>query len=318
MVKGNRRMFQAPCCSPYGRKDTIMHNRMSDTGNTGQKDAPVDASTWLNLSPKGDRSINISRMADLFGLTAETLRKYDAKGIISAFRDGNEYRKYSSWEVTKLIWARALRAEGYSLDQIAMHTAERVSDKNIRIIEEMQKKVAAEIVERQRLLKWLEERKRSYHELDARGDEVTVEIQPEIWCCSYLTDNTMAGKRGEAWENLQEWMKALPFVSVYYVGNAACDTVSCVGITAEERDRYGLTYLQPDFILPEQMYLSEFVTAEHSTQHDTSNETIQKGFADMSGMGYPLQDLFVMRVYDYVQKDGVYRSFNKMLIPVKT
>lgn len=280
--------------------------------------APVEASTWLNLSPRGDKSISISRMADLFSLTAETLRKYDAKGIISAFRDGNEYRKYSSWEVTKLIWARALRAEGYSLDQIAAHTVERVSDDSIRIIEEMQKKIASEIVERQRILKWLEERKRSYRELDSRGDEVTVEIQPEIWCCSYLTDNTMAGKKGAEWENLQEWMKALPFVSVYYIGNRAYNTVSCVGITAEERDRYGLTRLTPDFILPEQMYLSKFVIAEHSRQHDTSNEVILQGFADMQERGYPLQDLFVMRVFDYVQKDGLYRSYNKMMIPIRT
>ena len=279
---------------------------------------PVEASTWLNLSPHGDKSINISRMADLFSLTAETLRKYDAKGIISAFRDGNEYRKYSSWEVTKLIWARALRAEGYSLDQIAVHTVERVSDDSIRIIEEMQKKIASEIVERQRILKWLEERKRSYHELDSREDEVTVEIQPEIWCCSYLTDNTMAGKKGAEWENLQEWMKALPFVSVYYIGNRAYNTVSCVGITAEERDRYGLTHLTPDFILPEQMYLSKFVIAEHSRQHDTSNEVILQGFADIQERGYPLQDLFVMRVFDYVEKDGLYRSYNKMMIPIKT
>ena len=280
--------------------------------------APVEASTWLNLSPRGDKSISISRMADLFSLTAETLRKYDAKGIISAFRDGNEYRKYSSWEVTKLIWARALRAEGYSLDQIAAHTVERVSDDSIRIIEEMQKKIAGEIVERQRILKWLEERKRSYRELDSREDEVTVEIQPEIWCCSYLTDNTMAGKKGAEWENLQEWMKALPFVSVYYIGNRAYNTVSCVGITAEERDRYGLTRLTPDFILPEQMYLSKFVIAEHSRQHDTSNEVILQGFADMQERGYPLQDLFVMRVFDYVQKDGLYRSYNKMMIPIRT
>ena len=280
------------------------------------KQSPVEASTWLNLSPPGDKTINISRMADLFSLTAETLRKYDAKEIISAFRDGNEYRKYSSWEVTKLIWARALRAEGYSLDQIAEHTVERVSDDSIRIIEGMQQKIAREIIERQRLLKWLENRKLSYRELAFRGNEVTVEIQPAIWCCSYLTNNTMAGKKGQAWENLKEWMKALPFVSVYYVGNQAYNTVSCVGITAEERERYGLTHLIPDFVLPEQMYLSKFVIAEHSRQHDTSNETILQGFADIREKGCPLQDLFVMRVYDYVQKDGLYRSYNKMMIPV--
>ena len=279
---------------------------------------PVDASTWLNLSPHGDKSINISRMADLFSLTAETLRKYDAKDIISAFRDGNEYRKYSSWEVTKLIWARALRAEGYSLDQIAAHTAEQVTDESIHVIEEMQQKVADEIAEKQRLLNWLEERKNSYRVLANRGDQITVEMQPEIWCCSYLTDNTMAGKKGESWENLREWMKALPYVSVYYVGNQACNTVSCVGITAQERDRYGLNHLTPDFILPEQVYLSRFVIAEHSRQHDTSNEVIQKGFEDLGKKNYPLQDLFVMRVYDYVQKNGLYRSYNKMMVPVKS
>jgi DNA-binding transcriptional MerR regulator len=281
------------------------------------KEVPVEASTWLNLSPAGEKSISISHMADLFSLNAETLRKYDSKKIISAFRDGNEYRKYSSWEVTKLIWARALRAEGYSLDEIAHHTVEKVSDESIHIIEEMQKKILAEIVERQRILKWLEARKRSYQELAARGDQITVEIQPEIWCCSYLTNDTMAGKKGKAWNNLKEWMKALPFVSVYYVGDRGYHTVSCVGVTAEEREKYGLHDLAPDFILPEQVYLTKFVVAEHSPQHDTSNEVIQQGFEDMMRMGYPLQDLFVMRVHDYVQKDGIYRSYNKMMIPVQ-
>ena len=285
-------------------------------GTISRKQHPPEASTWLNLSPEGDRSINISRMADLFSLTAETLRKYDAKHIISAFRDGNEYRKYSSWEVTKLIWARAMRAEGYSLDEIATHTTERDADKNIYTIEKMQERVAAEIVERQRLLKWLEERKRFCRELDEKRGRVSVEMQPEIWCCSYLTNDTMAGKKGEDWENLKQWMTALPYVSVYYVGDRDYHTVSCVGVTAEERLRYGLTALKPDFILPEQMYLSEFVVAEHSIQNDTSNEVIQKGFADMEGKGYPLQNLFVMRVYDYVQKDGLYRSYNKMMIPI--
>ena len=278
---------------------------------------PIDASTWLNLSPRGDKSISISRMANLFDLTAETLRKYDTRGIISAFRDGNEYRKYSSWELTKLIWARALREEGYSLDQIAVHTREKVSDESILIIEEMQRKVAREIVEKQRILKWLEERKRSYRELDLRGSELTVEIQPEIWCCSYLSDDTMTGKKGEEWENLREWMKALPFVSVYYVGNRAYKSVSCVGTTAEERSRYGLEYLKPDFILPEQMYVTQNVIAEHSENHDTSNDIIQAGFKAMEKLGCPLQDLFVMKVYDYVQKDGLYHSYNKMMIPIQ-
>lgn len=281
------------------------------------KNTPVEASTWLNLSPPGEKSISISHMADLFSLNAETLRKYDAKRIISAFRDGNEYRKYSSWEVTKLIWARALRAEGYSLDEIASHTVEKVSDESIQIIEDMQKKVLSEIVERQRILKWLEARKRSYQELDARGDKITVEIQPEIWCSSYLTNDTMAGKKDESWKDLKEWMKALPFVSVYYVGDKGYHTVSCVGITAEEREKYGLHSLRPDFILPEQIYLTKFVVAEHSRQHDTSNEVILQGFEDMEQMGYPLQDLFVMRVYDYVQKNGIYRSYNKMMVPIQ-
>ena len=127
----------------------------------------------------------------------------------------------------------------------------------------------------------------------------------------------MAGKKAEDWENLKEWMQALPYVSVYYAGDQAYHTVSCVGITAEERDRYGLSYLKPDFVLPEQMYLTKFVVAEHSSTYDTSNRVIQEGFEEMKEEGHPLQDLFVMRVFDYVQKDGIYRSYNKMMIPVR-
>ena len=68
---------------------------------------------------EGSRSIGIFELSELFGITPEALRKYEEKHILHPIRDKNGYRKYSSWDLTKLVRIRQLRSEGVSLGGVA-------------------------------------------------------------------------------------------------------------------------------------------------------------------------------------------------------
>ena len=64
---------------------------------------------------RGKEWFNISDLSRLFNLTSETLRKYEKKHIVEPSRTDNNYRIYSSWEITKIIRARQLKSECSSL-----------------------------------------------------------------------------------------------------------------------------------------------------------------------------------------------------------
>ena len=73
----------------------------------------------LGRFQRGSRAMGIFELADLFGVTTEALRKYEAKGLLQPYRDENGYRKYSSWDLTKIIRLRQLRQTGFSLEEIS-------------------------------------------------------------------------------------------------------------------------------------------------------------------------------------------------------
>jgi DNA-binding transcriptional MerR regulator len=271
----------------------------------------------IRTAPRGKSNINISDLADLFGITAETLRKYDHQKIIEAFRQENGYRHYSSWELTKVICVRQLRMEGYPLSKIAARMHRRDGVDTIDQIDAMEKQLQAEIEEKQRLIHWLQHRRKLLKESKAQKTDVHIESWSSIYCCVYMAGNTMVKKNGADLAHLKAWMQALPYVSIYYLCTLEGDTVSCLGITEEERQEYQLDHLVPDFILPHSDYATCNLIAQHSSNFDTSMEFWEEGFQKASELNLTLEDIFVVRVVDYIQQDGIYSSYNHMMIPIR-
>lgn len=276
-----------------------------------------DIAYGIRSAPRGKRNINISDLAGLFGITAETLRKYDSQKIIEAFRQENGYRCYSSWDLTKVICVRQLRMEGYSLNEIAARMRRKDGVDTIDQIDAMQKQLQAEIEEKQRLIRWLQRRRQLLMESKAQKSDVHIESWPSIYCCVYMAGNTMVKKNGADLAHLKAWMQALPYVSIYYLRNPEGDTVSCVGITEKERQEYQLENLVPDFILPQSDYAACNLITQHSSNFDTSTESWEEGFLKASELNLPLEDLIVMRAEDYIQQNGIYSSYNHAMIPIK-
>ncbi|EAR56516.1 hypothetical SoxR, transcriptional regulator [Photobacterium sp. SKA34] len=62
--------------------------------------------------------INISEVAEKTGLTAKTIRFYEAKGVISpAPRGANCYRYYNQNHISELLLIKRSRMIGFSLDE---------------------------------------------------------------------------------------------------------------------------------------------------------------------------------------------------------
>lgn len=266
---------------------------------------------------RGKEWFNISDLSRLFNLTSETLRKYEKKHIVEPLRTENNYRIYSSWEITKIIRARQLKSECSSLVEVDEHMLEMDSDESVRNIELRQKELSQEIENKKRLLTWLTDRKEVIENYKNNRRKVYLKKEEKIYCNIYMVGNTITDKTGEDLKQLQRWMAALPYTSVYYVGIRGQETVSCVGITERERKAYHLEDLKADFVIPACEYMEYDDYATHSSTVDTSMECIEKGYEMAEQMGIELKDIFVVRMIEYVQKHGIYKSHNLMMYPVK-
>ena len=265
---------------------------------------------------KGSRMIGIYELAGLFGVTTVALRKYEDKKILRPHRDENGYRKYLSWEVTKIIRARQLLSEGLSLQEIAAEMAQGDPEQQLRDMESLEQRLAREIACRQKLIRWLRTRRQEITAAEALGDGCVIERQSRRYCCVYMVEDTLVDKKGRAWDQLKEWIQALPFARVCYVGNSADHMYSCLSLRQEELALYGLEHLTPDFVLPEQPCAVCNAVAEHTQTHDTSAACILAARKRAGALGLELAGPAVLEMVRYTQQDDRFRSYNKAMFPL--
>ena len=267
----------------------------------------------------GKREFGIFELAELFGITPEAIRKYEAKNIIQPYRDDeNKYRKFRTWELIKMVWARSLSLEGFGLRQISdMFEHEQPKDQ-LAQLEAMQENLAREIVYRKRLIRRLDKQKKDIHDCIGRAERLQVEHVPALYCCVIMENDTLVDKKGKDREKLKQWIQVLPFASVSFMGDMTFETHSCLVITEEERECYGLQHLEPDFVLPERLCVVCNLVAEHCDKYDTSNEIVRGGRERALALGFELEQRWIALSYAYTQKDGVYQSYIKCIFPIVT
>ncbi len=269
----------------------------------------------LKRFQKGSQEIGIFELSNLFGITTEALRKYEAKNILQPYRGKNKYRKYSTWELTKIIRVRQLRQEGFSLNDISDELERGEPVRQIQKLEDMQKQLRGEITYRENLIRWLSTRQDEIARTESLGDECVVEHQSRRYCCVYMVSDTLVDKKGLELERLQEWMRAMPFVRVCHIGSPKT-TISCLALEEEEVEQYGLRHLVPDFMIPEQRCVVCNMTAEHTQEEDTSVERIQQAREKALGLGLELTEEGVFQMVWYSQRDGIFQSHNKAMFPI--
>ncbi len=265
---------------------------------------------------KGSRMIGIFELANLFGITTMALRKYEDKKILQPYRDESGYRKYLSWEVTKIIRARQLLGEGLSLQDIAAEMTQGDPERQLRDMEALEERLAGEIAYRERLIRWLRTRREEIIGAEELGEKCAIERQSPRCCCVYMVEDTLVDKKGQEWDWLKEWVQALPFARVCYVGTSVEHMYSCLSLRQEELELYGLKHLKPDFILSEQACAVCNVVAEHTQTRDTSVECIIAARERAQKLGGKLADLTMVEMVRYTQQGDMFRSYNKAMFPL--
>lgn len=270
----------------------------------------------LNTISKGKEKINISDLAKIFNVSSETLRKYENLNILIPYREDNLYRIYSSWELTKLIRTRQLRMEGYSIKDIEQHFKAIQFEDNLVNIENREIEILREIEEREKLLLWLKARKQTILDTQSIKDQVVIRKVEKMYCCVYMVDNTMVSKNKKQLDNLKEWLSVLPYLTVYYIGLRGSKVLSCVGISEKEKEQYKLNHLVADFVLPEADVAVCNMNTYKGENIDTSNENIIESFNKVEKAGYKHQNVFMIKMIEYTQKDGLYTCLNQAMIPI--
>lgn len=270
----------------------------------------------LNTISKGKEKINISDLAKIFNVSSETLRKYENLNILIPYREDNLYRIYSSWELTKLIRTRQLRMEGYSIKDIEQHFKAIQFEDNLVNIENREIEILREIEEREKLLLWLKARKQTILDTQSIKDQVVIRKIEKMYCCVYMVDNTMVSKNKKQLDNLKEWLSVLPYLTVFYIGLRGSKVLSCVGISEKEKEQYKLNHLVADFVLPEADVAVCNMNTYKGENIDTSNENIIESFNKVEKSGYKHQNVFMIKMIEYTQKDGLYTCLNQAMIPI--
>lgn len=281
-----------------------------------QNQPSVHGSTWYNPYKCGKREIGIFELSELFGISSETLRKYEKKQILLPTRNKSGYRCYGTWDLTKIIRMRQMRQEGFSLNAIAeMINCE--SPEDGAGIEELQKKLLEQIIFNKKLIRWLGYQKDQFAAFEAQKDRISVEQTPEWHCCIYMVDDTLVIKEETQREELKAWLEALPFAHVMYIGNIQQGVVSCLVLSTREKEELGLQSLKPDFIIPEQMCVTMTATAEHTAEYDSSDQVIKTVMARAQAQNAPTADYHIIEMIRFTQVNGIFRSYNKAFVPLK-
>lgn len=264
----------------------------------------------------GKKEIDIFELSKLFGITPEGIRKYEAKGIISPIQsDESKYRKYSSWEVIKMVYARSYGQKGLSLNRISLALNSDDPRKNVKMIEDLKENLAREIVQKKRLIALLDRQKSEYVNSLAAGERLGIEILPELYCCSILDGEGLVDKQGEELENLKEWIAALPFVSVYSSCDITKKTITYLSINKEDMDRFGLSHLKPDRVLPERLCVTHDISSDR--EDFRVGKTIDEAYERIERAGYLVEDWLIARLQAYSQIENTYMSYIKGYFPIR-
>lgn len=153
----------------------------------------------------------ITQLARFFKISKESIRKYEAKGLLQSERNkDNQYREYDVWDFNALAYIRQYVKLGFSMQEAArllhhhdnLHIAEGF-DAHISKMEE-------EIARQQRNLFVLKRWKAALMEYEAHKAVFRIETLPAVKMSPYLEPFSLSVD-SSALSAASEWTKEIPY-----------------------------------------------------------------------------------------------------------
>ncbi|MFR8348670.1 MAG: MerR family transcriptional regulator [Clostridium sp.] len=165
---------------------------------------------------------SIGTMAKLMGISAEAIRYYESRNIISPVRDPETgYRYYNTWDFHMLLRARHYQNYGFSLEEIAelfrSHELAEIREKMV----DQEEMIQQEIIRQMNLLKRIRQSQQVLQDAKDSVGKFRIEERPGIYRMNTQKNYTLFKKK-EQLDLISEWTEKEPFVfscAVFYQKN---------------------------------------------------------------------------------------------------
>lgn len=151
------------------------------------------------------------RVADLLGISAESLKNYERAGIIKPIRDMDSgYRQYSYLDICALIRVKMYRQFGFSLKDTKTLINETGLDKTVEILESRKQGLASEMHVLSKTHQNLESLIDEIREVPQQCGRVTIKSRPAFYRIEF-SKNGMIYSNTQVVSAVREWMEFSPF-----------------------------------------------------------------------------------------------------------
>ena len=162
---------------------------------------------------------SIGTMAKLLGISAEAIRYYESRNIISPVRDPETgYRYYNTWDFHMLLRARHYQNYGFSLEEVAelfrSHELLEIREKMV----DQEEVIQQEIIRQMNLLKRIRQSQQVLKDAKDSVGKFRIEERPGIYRMNTQKNYTLFKKK-EQLDLISEWTEKEPFVfscAVFY------------------------------------------------------------------------------------------------------
>ncbi len=152
----------------------------------------------------------IGEFAKILGVTTDTLRVYEKRGIVSPRKDViNNYRYYTDLDCRNILMSRWYRSLDLPLKQATQLTTDSTVADIRSSVERKRRDLEREIEENRRLLVRLEEISRDFEGLDASLDRCFLTEKPGIYRIQQTRGNDLLVE-DDLRKTVSRWMELLP------------------------------------------------------------------------------------------------------------
>lgn len=153
----------------------------------------------------------IGEVSSTFGLSNDTIRYYESRGIVTPKRDEDSgYRYYDSWDMNFLLDCLRYRSYDFAISDIEQMLKSDDCEDVEQKLRVREKELIEQIEEQKNILKQVSKMKRDLRDIKSRLGEFNIEKSPEmIWQCQRDKIKSEEGTllHGEEAKNVREWAR---------------------------------------------------------------------------------------------------------------
>lgn len=158
----------------------------------------------------------IGDVARILGISADLLRYYEKKGVVTPYKDAhNDYRYYDSWDINFLMDCLWFKNFGFSIEQIADMVRIPSAGELADIFQYKEDELRSTIRRCQLLLRRSEEYRRQLADIPAHLGKCDIAESPAL--ARFINRVGNEYPTGEGLEQFaRQWLRAMPFNHRYF------------------------------------------------------------------------------------------------------